>query len=40
MPLIITAKFELRDNKELYGSYYSARDRDQTGPTPMVFKKL
>ena len=40
MAVQYTAKFELRDNKELYGSYYSARDRDQTGPTPMAFKKL
>jgi len=40
MAVQYTAKFELKDNKELYGSYYSARDRDQTGPTPMAFKKL
>jgi hypothetical protein len=35
-----TVKLELRNNNELYGNYYSSRDTKQTGPTPMVFKKV
>ncbi len=35
-----TAKFELKNNNELYGDYYSSRDPGQTKPTPMSFKKV
>ncbi len=35
-----TAKFELRNGKELYGNYYKSRDTGQTAPTPMVLKKV
>jgi hypothetical protein len=35
-----TAKFELRNNNELYGYYYSSRDPGQTKPNPMSFKKV
>jgi predicted PurR-regulated permease PerM len=35
-----TAKFELKNNNELYGDYYSSRDTNQTAPTPMSFKKV
>ena len=35
-----TIKLELKNNNELYGNYYSSRDTNQTGPTPMAFKKV